>query len=113
MTTIGTYVQTKRFSAKHSAKQSITQMVIEDQINWELFRRFPTNYGNIENEYEIYHKNGGNGEVTKRVNEYKQWYAENEANMWMMRDYKCKPEIRFTCEEGEACKKPMSRKEEK
>lgn len=67
-----------RMSRRHSAKQSILQMCMEDQLNWELFQKFPTNYGNIQNEYAVYHKNGGNGEVTKRVNEYNDWYKQVE-----------------------------------
>lgn len=97
ITTIITYLYTKRASARHSAKQSILQMIMEDQFNWELFRKFPINYGNVMNEYEVYHKNGGNGEVTKRVEEYKDWYNKNERFMKSMKKYDCKPEIAISC----------------
>ena len=98
LTTIVTYLYTKRASARHSAKQSILQMVMEDQFNWELFKKFPVNYGNIANEYEIYHNNGGNGEVTKRVEEYQAWYRRNEEEMIRMQDYKCRTTIAMACD---------------
>lgn len=96
-TTIVTYVHTKRTALKHAAKQSILQMIMEDQFNWELFRKFPVNYSNIMNEYEVYHKNGGNGEVTKKVNEYKDWYISNENEMNDMRTKVCKPQVQVVC----------------
>lgn len=97
ITTIVTYFYTKRAAARHSAKQSILQMIMEDQFSWEIFRKFPVNYGNITNEYEVYHKNGGNGEVTKKVDEYKEWYKKNENEMVYMKDVKCTPNIALSC----------------
>lgn len=97
ITTIVTYLYTKRASVRHSAKQSILQMVMEDQFNWELFRKFPVNYGNIINEYEVYHKNGGNGEVTKKVDDYKSWYMRNESEMKKMKNYDCQLTMARTC----------------
>ena len=97
ITTLVTYFYTKKANVRHSAKQSILQMIMEDQISWELFRKFPVNYGNICDEYEVYHKNGGNGEVTKKVNEYKEWYNKNEDDMISMKSYKCKPRISLEC----------------
>lgn len=102
ITTIITYIYTKRASVRHSAKQSILQMIMEDQFNWELFRKFPVNYGNILDEYVVYHKNGGNGEVTRRVDEYKNWYNKNERLMLEMRDYECEPKVSIHCSAG-AC----------
>lgn len=58
-------------------------MIMEDEFGWETFSRFPTNYGNIQDEYMTYHKNGGNGEVTKKVHDYNEWYVgveEEEKN---------------------------------
>ncbi len=81
VTTIITYFCARRASIRHAAKQSILQMIMEDQFNWEIFRKFPMNYGNILDEYVIYHKNGGNGEVTRKVDEYKSWYNKNESFM--------------------------------
>ena len=100
LTTIVTFIYTKRASARHSAKQSVLQMIMEDQFSWEIFRKFPVNYGNIINEYEVYHKNGGNGEVTKKVDEYIEWYKKNENEMIYMKDIKCTPNIVLTCNNG-------------
>lgn len=97
LTTIITYIYTKRASVRHSAKQSILQMIMEDQFNWELFRKFPVNYANILDEYENYHKNGGNGEVTKKVEEYNGWYQKNENSMLEMNGYECEPRVAITC----------------
>ncbi len=79
--TIITYVRQSSQAKRHSAKQSILQMIMEDQLNWELFHKFPTNWGDVQNEYAIYHKNGGNGEVTKRVNDYNDWYLGVEKSL--------------------------------
>ena len=97
-TTITTYNHVQKTAKKHAAKQSILQMIMEDQLNWELFRKFPVNYGNIQDEYEIYHKNGGNGEVTKKVKEYNSWYEENEKSMVDMKEYKCTPNVTVSCD---------------
>ncbi len=98
LVTIITYISQTRRSKKHAAKQSILQMIMEDQLSWELFKKFPVNYGNIQDEYEIYHKNGGNGEVTKKVHEYNQWYKENEDLMHKMKNYSCKANVVTSCE---------------
>ena len=84
LTTIFATINQNRLSKKHAAKQSILQMILEDQLSWELFRKFPVNYGNIQDEYAIYHKCGGNGEVTKKVEDYKVWYKANEDKMLEM-----------------------------
>lgn len=95
--TVITGVQTNKLSRRHAAKQSILQMIMEDEFGWEMFRKFPVNYGNICDEYEIYHKNGGNGEVTKKVEEYKAWYKRNEDDMISMIDQDCRPKVVLTC----------------
>lgn len=76
--TIAIGVWNNRTSKKHSAKQSILQMIMEDEFRYETFGKLPTNYSNILKEYEVYHKNGGNGEVTKKVRDYEEWLAEIE-----------------------------------
>lgn len=110
VTTIITYIYTKRASIRHSAKQSILQMIMEDQFNWELFRKFPMNYGNILDEYVVYHKNGGNGEVTRRVDEYKGWYNKNESLMLEMRGYECEPRVSIHCSDGVCKVEPADKK---
>lgn len=79
--TLITFFYQNRASKKHSAKQSILQMIMEDYVLYETMKNFPTNYGRIHDEYDIYHKNGGNGEVTKKVSEYDRWFGEVEAKL--------------------------------
>lgn len=81
LVTIVSYIKQSSQSKKHAAKQSILQMIMEDQLNWELFHKFPTNWGDIQDEYSVYSKNGGNGEITKRVHEYNDWYLKTEAKI--------------------------------
>lgn len=111
--TIASYLKLSKESKKHAAKQSILQMIMEDQFNWELFRKFPVNYANIHNEYKIYHKCGGNGEVTKKVKEYRIWYEENESLMMEMKNYSCGVEITTKCRKNRACSLPKSRTKKK
>lgn len=77
--TIFTAWLTYRQSSRHSAKHSILQLILEDQFNWLAFKQLPRNYSAILKEYEIYHKNGGNGEVTARVDDYKAWHSRVES----------------------------------
>ena len=99
--TVVTYFHTQKTAKKHAAKQSILQMIMEDQFNWEFFKRFPVNYGNIQDEYEVYHKCGGNGEITKKVKEYNDWYDANEKQMKDMSTMNCRPEVTIHCESRE------------
>lgn len=73
-TTIITTIIRGRASTRHSAKQSILQMIMEDH-DADREGHIPTNYQNILNEYDLYHKNGGNSYITEKVNEYKAWFA--------------------------------------
>lgn len=75
--TIVTTVFRGRASAKHSAKQSILQMIMEDHLA-VAEKRLPTNYQNILQEYDVYHSKGGDTYVTEKVNEYKQWFIALE-----------------------------------
>lgn len=67
-----------RTSSRNAARQAILQMILEDQFNWYAFGRFPINYQSIIAEYETYHKNGGNGVITEKVDDYKKWFASLE-----------------------------------
>lgn len=77
LATIVTTIFRGRASAKHSAKQSILQMIMEDHLA-VAEKRLPTNYQNILQEYDIYHSKGGDTYVTEKVNEYKQWFIALE-----------------------------------
>lgn len=77
ITTVITTIVRGRASARHSAKQSIFQMILEDYTA-DARGKFPTNYQNILDEYDVYHKTGGNSYVTQKVEEYKKWFIETE-----------------------------------
>lgn len=66
-----------RLMNKHSAKQSILQLIMEDHMAVQE-GRLPTNYQSVLLEYDIYHKNGGNSYITQRVEDYKIWFKQQE-----------------------------------
>lgn len=70
--------EAKKLAEMHASKASIQQMITQDIIRAEILGRLPENKDNIEHEYDHYHKNGGNGTITRQVNEYKEWYSEKE-----------------------------------
>lgn len=75
ITTVITTIIRGRASARHSAKQSILQMIMEDHMA-HAEGHLPTNYQNILDEYDEYHKTGGNSYITEKVNDYKKWFIE-------------------------------------
>lgn len=75
--TIVTTIFRGRASARHSAKQSILQMIMEDHIA-VAEKRLPTNYQNILQEYDVYHSQGGDTYITDKVNDYKKWFVALE-----------------------------------
>ena len=75
-TTITALLQ-RRSTEKHAAKQSIMQMILEDHVAVSE-GHLPTNYQNILHEYDVYHKNGGNSYVKKKVDEYIDWFNGTE-----------------------------------
>ena len=60
---------------KHSARQSILQLIMEDHIRVHE-GGLPENYQNILHEYDEYIKSGGNSYIHDKVDEYKKWYSE-------------------------------------
>lgn len=73
VTLLTAYIQ-RRESRMSSSKLNITQLIMEDQFNWQAFRILPTNHDAILHEYDIYSKNGGNSDTHDRVEAYKKWY---------------------------------------
>lgn len=67
-----TYFQ-NRLTKKHAAKQSILQLIMEDQMNYWHNGTLPVNYIAIHDEYDEYHANGGNHYITSKVVEYDNW----------------------------------------
>ena len=51
---------------------------MEDQFAWHADKKLPVNYENILNEYDIYHKAGGNGVITRKVQDYEVWKDDIE-----------------------------------
>lgn len=70
---------------KNASKTAIQNMITQDIIRTELLGKLPENKDNIEAEYTNYHNNGGNGTITRQVEEYNNWYK--------------KTELRFRCRE--------------
>lgn len=70
---------------KNASKAAIQNMITQDIIRTELLGKLPENKDNIEQEYTNYHNNGGNGTITRQVEEYNNWYK--------------KTELRFRCRE--------------
>lgn len=67
--------QEKR-DARADAKSSIQNMITQDIIRAEVLGKMPENRTDIEDEYTVYHKNGGNGKITRQVAEYMDWYNQ-------------------------------------
>lgn len=72
------YEQQKR-DERNAAKSSIQNMITQDIIRAEILGRIPENRDNIEDEYDVYHKNGGNGTITRQVEEYRDWIEQFRA----------------------------------
>lgn len=70
--------EARKLAEMHASKASIQQMITQDIIRSEILGRLPENKDNIEHEYDNYHKNGGNGTITRQVNEYLDWYSVKE-----------------------------------
>lgn len=66
----------ERRDACSDAKSSIQNMITQDIIRAEVLGKMPENRTDIEDEYTIYHANGGNGKITRQVNEYTLWYNQ-------------------------------------
>lgn len=77
VTTLVTALLQRRSNEKHAAKQSILQMIMEDH-QAVMEGQLPTNYQNVLHEYDIYHKNGGNSYLTKKVEDYEAWFSALE-----------------------------------
>lgn len=73
--------EAKRVAERNSAKASIQNMITQDIIRTEILGKLPENREAIENEYTIYHKNGGNGTITRQFTEYTDWYHSKQAGL--------------------------------
>ena len=66
----------ERRDARADAKSSIQNMITQDIIRAEILHKMPENRTDIEDEYTVYHANGGNGKITRQVLEYQAWYEQ-------------------------------------
>lgn len=74
ITNLITHKASKRDIYRSEMKQSILQMIMEDEFGWKAFKKLPENYQNILHDFDIYKKNNGNSYIEKKVNEYCEWY---------------------------------------
>lgn len=73
--TLITTVSVKRDARKHSARQSILQLIFEDKVRY-LEGLAPENYQAVLDEYDQYVKNGGNSYIKEKTNDYISWYKK-------------------------------------
>lgn len=66
------YLQSRQ-SRREAAKNSIRTLIMHDQLNYELNGKLPTHQERIHDEYDRYHSSGGNGIITREVEEYDKW----------------------------------------
>lgn len=71
--TLVTTTSVKRQANKHSSRQSILQLILEDKVAY-MEGKLPENRQAILDEYDEYLKCGGNSYVHKKVEEYESWY---------------------------------------
>lgn len=73
--------EARQMAERNSAKASIQNMITQDIIRTEILGKMPENRDGIEAEYTVYHKNHGNGTITRQYAEYLQWYEEKERQL--------------------------------
>ena len=71
----------KADTERNNAKQSILQLIMEDKVDYYCDHKLPENRNRIHDEYDVYHANGGNGTMTKKVAEYDKWYEGLERKL--------------------------------
>jgi len=73
--TIITTKGVRKQANKHSARQSILQLIMEDHVRVGE-NGLPENYQAILYEYDEYKASGGNSYIHDKVEEYKKWYEQ-------------------------------------
>ena len=73
--------EAREMAERNAAKSSIQNMITHDIIRAEILKKMPENRDNIEKEYSAYRQAGGNGIVTRQVDEYCEWYKEQEKKL--------------------------------
>lgn len=75
LVTLATGKKLRRQANKHSARQSILQLIIEDHVR-VMEKKLPENYQSILNEFDEYKSNGGNSYIQSKVTDYVDWYGK-------------------------------------
>ena len=73
ITTLLTSKSIKKQANKHSARQSIMQLILEDHVRVQE-DKLPENRQAILQEYDEYVNSGGNSYIKDKVKEYEEWY---------------------------------------
>jgi hypothetical protein len=71
--TLMTGKKLKKQANKHSARQSIMQLILEDKVR-VMEGGLPENYQAILDEFDEYRDNGGNSYISQKVDDYIGWY---------------------------------------
>ena len=80
ITTLITSKSLKKQANKHSARQSIMQLILEDHVRSHE-NKLPENRQAILQEYDEYIKSGGNSYIHGKVEEYEEWYKKLTNNV--------------------------------
>ena len=64
----------------HSARESILQLILEDRVRAQE-GLMPENYKSILAEYDEYKDKGGNSYINSKVQNYIDWYNEQEKKL--------------------------------
>lgn len=78
--TLITTLSVKKQARKHSARQSILQLIFEDRVR-VLEGMQPENYQAVLDEYDEYIKNGGNSYIKQKTNDYIEWYKSQQKKL--------------------------------
>lgn len=70
--TLATGKKLKRQANRHSSRQSILQLILEDKVR-VMDGGLPENYQAILNEFDEYRANNGNSYVSQKVDDYIEW----------------------------------------
>lgn len=73
--------EAKRMAEKNAAKSSIQNMITQDIIRTEILGKTPENYKAILEEFDDYTTNGGNSYIKGKVDDYCEWFEEQEAKL--------------------------------
>ena len=63
---------------RNTSKNAIISLVNQDILRYEILGRLPANQTDIDHEYRNYHDNGGNDNMTRFVEDYRNWLKEVE-----------------------------------